>query len=885
MESSSRVALAALLHDLGKITERARIDYGQEAIEKSTHLYCPFHSDKGYHSHKHAAYSALAIDEITPLLPPIIGDAQNVYPFKAWNDKNVDDSLINAAAKHHKPDTFLQWIIAKADRLASGFERENFEQYNQAKEGTETGKNHYQARLLSLFEQININHQSPAKITPASLQYRMPLAPLNVQSIFPQKREAVEQDQDSKAQAEYGQLWQGLKQALGQIPASIKDHLPLWLESFDALLMHYAHAIPSATAFNARPDVSLYDHTKATAAIAVALWRYWHDTQADEKTILTQLNIRDIKLDQTPAFLLISGDFYGIQNFIFDEEESGNSQKKAAKLLRGRSFYVSALAELSALKILTALELPITSQITNAAGKFLILAPNTPQVQQKLTQLQTELDQWFLQNTFAQVGIGIATQPMSADDFALRRFSEVFAKLTQRLEAKKYQRFNLLEQDFPDYSHYLSQVKDQGGVCSIQGRYPADGKDGLAKITQDQIKLGELLAKADHNIILVYHRQPHFKNKDTLLDIFGYHLDVCTQKDMLDQIHSQAALKDISRIIDMSPATDPSAAVYNGLLRRNIKGYIPVLTQQDQTYPEKYKNLDESEQISLGQAKTLQHLACENRQPDPSNHQAWLGQCALHVLKGDVDNLGQIFQRGLQDGGQKQLTFAKMASLSRQIDQFFSLYLPYLLKSQYPNTYIVFAGGDDFFLIGPWKDQIHLVETLRKEFARYVAHNSQIHFSVGLSLNKAGIPIRQMANFAEERLEQAKKNLDSKGNLAKNAVHLFGYSLSASEFEQLLANAKDLLKFKNPHYQSALSTGFVYDLLSLADMAANKDQNPQNHLWRSKLLYRINRLLKDEDPQEKQLKDTLIPLLGNALNQYKDKFKVSLFYVLYNQRR
>ena len=73
--------------------------------------------------------------------------------------------------------------------------------------------------------------------------------------------------------------------------------------------------------------------------------------------------------------LLIQGDFFGIQEFIF--ATGGETQRRAAKLLRGRSFYVSLLTECAALAILDRLALPPTSQVINAAGKFLIVAPNT----------------------------------------------------------------------------------------------------------------------------------------------------------------------------------------------------------------------------------------------------------------------------------------------------------------------------------------------------------------------------------------------------------------------------------------------------------------------------------------------------------------------------
>lgn len=112
--ASCRVALAGLLHDLGKLAERAGLAVESATLEKNVHQYSPYHQthaqDRGWFSHKHAAYTALAFDQIEAWLPKVRGDAETA-PFGGV----VDDSLINAAARHHRPETCLQWIIATAD--------------------------------------------------------------------------------------------------------------------------------------------------------------------------------------------------------------------------------------------------------------------------------------------------------------------------------------------------------------------------------------------------------------------------------------------------------------------------------------------------------------------------------------------------------------------------------------------------------------------------------------------------------------------------------------------------------------------------------------------------------------------------------------------------
>lgn len=331
---SARVALAAFLHDLGKFAERARIDIPSEIINSNLGLYCPYHREGNWYSHRHAVYTALALDIIEPYLPPMKG--QDVAPFAAWGSDQVDDSLINGAAKHHKPETFLQWVVATADRVASGFERNEFDEYNEAKEGTATGKNHYTARQLTLFEQIRLNDKDRTQ----SHEYRYKLRPLCPDALMPTPAEGYEPTGKSAAQAENLELWEGFVEGLKQIPAAHRQTLPLWLSHFESLWACYTHAIPSATAFNTRPDVSLYDHSRTTAALAVALWRYHQENGHDEDEVTRRMRNRD---DWSEAkILLIQGDFFGIQNFIF--AGGGERQKFVAKLLRGRSFYVSLSA-------------------------------------------------------------------------------------------------------------------------------------------------------------------------------------------------------------------------------------------------------------------------------------------------------------------------------------------------------------------------------------------------------------------------------------------------------------------------------------------------------------------------------------------------------------
>ena len=114
-----KVQLAALFHDVGKFAQGS-LSLSQEYIERNADLYQPFNKSQGRHTHQHALYTAAFIEKFAKLLPEELNSPD-------WGEGEREDSFINLAAKHHKPETPLQWIVAQADRLSSGFDRVEFE--------------------------------------------------------------------------------------------------------------------------------------------------------------------------------------------------------------------------------------------------------------------------------------------------------------------------------------------------------------------------------------------------------------------------------------------------------------------------------------------------------------------------------------------------------------------------------------------------------------------------------------------------------------------------------------------------------------------------------------------------------------------------------------
>lgn len=916
LNASTRVALAAYLHDLGKFAERAGIEEaeqkdsdGNSIKELNKQQYCPNFS--GRYSHVHAAYTAIAMDVIEKHLPDI--KKSDCSPFASWSAGNMDeknDSLINAAARHHKPETFLQWVIATADRLSSGFERTQFDEYNQAEDIVQDGnkeRSYKTARMEVLLEKISLSEKSKVSA------HRYTLSPLSPAALFPQEKNSLEPQSDKEGTKQYHDLWNGFIEALKRengedaIPASHKQNLALWLDHFDSLWLTFTHCIPSATAskvgnkfIQIPADVSLYDHAKSTAALATALWRWHQENNACGEDSVKKLKYAEDYSEE--KFLLVQGDMFGIQDFIF--QSGGSSSKFASKLLRGRSFYVSLLSECAALRVLDALALPSTSQVINAAGKFLIVAPNTKSVIEKLTSLREEFNRWSLNNTQGRSGLGLAWSAACANDFINNKNESAFKKLLNALfddlDKQKHQRLNLWSANTPKiFSGYLDSFNKDLGVCDIDGISPAVKKrDGVAigQMALDQIDIGTHLAKSKRLIV----SREKLNNSNSLGgDILGFYIHFTKSEEESGRFAAEVKNNNLLRCWDFSfPDADANKPLWNGYARRNINGYVARFALEDLHAADgKYKQFEgELDCIEdFNEIKTFNHLACENRIAlnkqgevisDPTQAERWTGIAGLHALKGDVDNLGLIFQKGYENPN-----FAKMAALSRQVNSFFAIVLPWLCQQkEYQQTYTVFAGGDDFFLIGAWKTQMALANKMHQEFARYVANNNEIHFSAGLHLTKPGLPIRSMSVGAEDALDGAKSIADK----TKNAVTCFGQTMHWDKFNNLLQETEWLESVKQKHQ---LSTGYVYGLLELADMADASNKNkPEKSIWRSQLSYRTFRTLTDKKSESsdetfeercervKAESNDLLCKLADKFTAHGKGYHVPLYVHLYTNR-
>lgn len=159
----------------------------------------------------------------------------------------------------------------------------------------------------------------------------------------------------------------------------------------------------------------------------------------------------------------------------------------------------------------------------------------------------------------------------------------------------------------------------------------------------------------------------------------------------------------------------------------------------------------------------------------------------------DVDSLGQIFSRGLRrmKGGNEvsYQSFSRVASLSRELDLFFKFHLSRTLAckpidgfesfkligdAKAREAVIVYAGGDDLFIVGAWSDIIGTAFDIHRSLKLYTGENPNLDILGGVTAFQTKYPLYKMAEEVGELEESAKRHRqDGKEGEEKKAISLF----------------------------------------------------------------------------------------------------------------
>lgn len=867
-ETVLKIALAGLLHDVGKFAQGC-IDITPQYRQDNEDIYQPKYD--GRPSHVHALYTAAFIEQSANLLPPEATARQ-------WGKGEVEDTLLNLSACHHAPKTAMQWLVTMADRISSGLDRTTFE-----KGETIAFKDFKKTRLIPVLESLG-PERADSFNQAEDYHFRYPLAALSAQAVFPVQERLAEQLQ---AEQEYLTHFSLFRENLALL-AHRQENIYLWAEHFDSLWMNFASMIPAARVGDVVHDVSLYDHSRTTAALASALYRYHVATGT--------LNETSIKQGDKEKFLLVSGDFYGIQDFIFSA--GGETRKFRSKLLRGRSFAVSLFSELAADLVCQKLDIPFLSVVINAAGKFHLIAPNLPETLLGIQEAEVIINDWLFAATYGQSSLGISFTPSSPDEFYAGNFTDVWQRHMHNMEIRKASKINLNRHGGVVESYLDSFINDESQVkrplCPLCGKRPSSitaENDTVFKpeassscdLCRDHVFMGKNLVKTS-KVAICHEKNSGLKRENSLLTpIFGQYQIGFTEKTM----DRQAASGTLLKLWQVRASEDGSIPA--GVTARLINGHVPLYRQADnqdacllESTRSEEKTMDFIEQINEGVPKTFSHIAIKARHRDEMTEKC-CGVEALAVLKADVDNLGMLFGCGLP---RKKFTLSRLATVSRQLNNFFVLYLPHLLASNdgYYDIYTVFAGGDDLFLIGPWNRMASLANHLRQRFADYVCGNEEVTFSAGITVHKPHVPVDKLADASEMALSEAK-------GAGRNRVSMFGETVTWNEFATLLKARSDMEQWLAHQYIGDAMFYRFNHLVTMAEMeqlVMNGESaglsDMESLKWRALFKYSLVRNInRKRDDWQKAL--TEMESMAIWLEQHRGALRIPLWHVLYEKRK
>lgn len=866
-ERALEIAIAAFLHDIGKFADERVLDISKEYAINNADLYQPFY--QGRHTHRHALYTAAFIERMERVLPDRLKAVH-------WG---LEEGLINLAAGHHKPQTPLQWIITVADRVSSGLDRAGYEEHSAR---AISPRDYKKTRLLTLFERLSLADDNATSTR--QWNYYYPLKPVSPRNIFPRlQQEGPERNKES-AEKDYADLFAGFLENLERMLHGA-ENLSLWFEHFENLMMIFTSSIPAARAGNIIPDVSLFDHCKTTAALASSLYLYHSTTDSLQQAAVTD--------DSLKRIMLVGGDFYGIQKFIFSD--GGEAGKNRSKILRGRSFAVSLMTELAADMLCREIGIPSVAIVLNAAGKFTLIAPCTDAAKRAVETVEGAVNDWLLRVSCGESALGISWVEATTGDFVKDRFVELRDQLAEKMEQRKYRKIDL-DRFGGVVDDYLERFRNdlRHPLCPFCGKRPSSvevegspiiGEDQSAcKICCDHILLGTDLVKKSR--LAVTTKDADIRGPDKLLEPLFDTYQVAFVDGKLNELARSGKLLKYWDV-----GIDASGQVARDISAKFINGYVPVTRAEDWqderlwiSAKSEQKKAERLGPLQLGAPKTFNHIAstalslAENGKP--------CGVEALGVLKADVDHLGLLMSCGLPS---EHFTLSRLSTLSRQLNWFFALYLPHLLKTDrtYSDIYTVFAGGDDLFLIGPWNRIIDLAALLDRQFREYVCHNPDIHLSAGISVHKVHTPLERMAEEAEAALKQAK-------NRGRNRLTLFAETATWTEFHQLQEIKAILRQWVE---QGQVNNAMIYrlnDFIALAeaerrvlDRSEDVTRADMECLkWHAHFSYALERNVGKQlkgDARRSFVEE--FAQVAIWLKEYGAMLKMALWDVIYNRRR
>lgn len=494
------------------------------------------------------------------------------------------------------------------------------------------------------------------------------------------------------------------------------------------LLEKYGSSIPISTSENYN-SISLYEHVRFLSCVASS-------NGNSEK-----------------PFLFVSADFSGIQDFIYTI-----SSKGALKSLRARSFFLQVLTNHIIYEILEATSTTPANIVYSGGGGFSLVLENSRQNKESLKKVKESINRYLLDELGGKLYLGMQWIEVSEREMCAPQFKSTWLKVGRLLEKDKLRRFI---EFMPEPLKKIKPIrKTNAEECQICHRDDLKEMGSIGR-GSDKIRaclLCESLYRwgddlTDYRYVVIRQSYPshHFIELPSLNGIVYY------------------------RII-------PKPETPKDYQARWVKNSWNIDEYSDgKTFP----LLCADHVIKASDLRKLEPGEADSTADFDSLAQASAGKKLLSALRMDADNLGFLFTRGF---GEDKFDLPHYSSLSRQLSLFFSIYLNLLCEGKNQdaldimgrlpaqgrgrNVTVIYAGGDDLFIVGAWNEVVELACDIAKSFYHYGGENPDVSISGGVVLTKEDFPLYQIANLSKKAEDNAKDYLsDCEGTECSPSYH------------------------------------------------------------------------------------------------------------------
>jgi CRISPR-associated protein Csm1 len=545
--------------------------------------------------------------------------------------------------------------------------------------------------------------------------------------------------------------------------------------------------------------------------------------------------------------LLVKGDLSGIQRYLYRVNAAEDTDGGVAKRLRGRSFFLSAICHAFTNELMRYAGFDPRRHHTTllaAGGKFLVALPYSGEIARRISDWKKEIDEWLWEEAWNELSLNLAWHRCSQKDLRENFSRKAALPLQESLDKNALNKFLPLlrggieksEKGWHSFPLYKESYADECHSCKHLPVKTTEIEKNLCEVCLRLQKLGGYLSSFDRCFL-------DFRNEkvDEKPSIVNFHKNHAILKES-----SPTSLPNIAAFVPRWPYHGfDRVETAEGGINGQVNDKKNALCVRCSLAPEK-----QDQECGEDRLATRFHcLATVARIKD--------GADRIAVMAADGDDFS--YHLNSTPG----ITLEDQVVLGNLIYRFFGDHLIELLREH--NGLMVYSGGDDFVIVGPWAQVIRIAQRLRHDFTNWT--NGKLHFSAGVYITNPKEPIFESISQAQRYLEKAKEEP------GKNAIQIGSTCIPWLRFDAVFKLANDLADAEN---SGVISMAFIYGLYSICeDYERYKKKGEIIGLrYLSRLAAHVSRNLKLDwrgDVEKTRLAERLRQSFENQLLNPKDE--------------